>query len=172
MILKSNIFYYLFFCFNDTATTEIYTLSLHDALPIWVRAVEWGETLMRWLSLMLNFNQFLPGMESRNTWFNQVVILTLQMRRQLPKKTQSTNINPPRFNLCLSIDIFRSEERPFCAPRIVLVGFHKCGTTDSSKWFQNERFSYRNADFFLDKIGSLCPQDFFEIRSKIFVRYV
>src|SRR6266516_4892383 len=27
------IFY--FFFFNDTATTEIYTLSLHDALPIW-----------------------------------------------------------------------------------------------------------------------------------------
>src|SRR3712207_8285524 len=23
------------FVFNDTATTEIYTLSLHDALPIW-----------------------------------------------------------------------------------------------------------------------------------------
>src|SRR5258708_10237712 len=26
--------YCLFFFFNDTATTEIYTLSLHDALPI------------------------------------------------------------------------------------------------------------------------------------------
>src|SRR3712207_9275965 len=26
--------YYIFFFFNDTATTEIYTLSLHDALPI------------------------------------------------------------------------------------------------------------------------------------------
>src|ERR1035438_10397236 len=25
------------FFFNDTATTEIYTLSLHDALPIWVQ---------------------------------------------------------------------------------------------------------------------------------------
>src|SRR2546429_8949385 len=25
----------LSFLFNDTATTEIYTLSLHDALPIW-----------------------------------------------------------------------------------------------------------------------------------------
>src|SRR2546421_9584729 len=25
----------IFFFFNDTATTEIYTLSLHDALPIW-----------------------------------------------------------------------------------------------------------------------------------------
>src|SRR5256885_9706238 len=31
----------MFFFFNDTATTEIYTLSLHDALPISVR----GETL-------------------------------------------------------------------------------------------------------------------------------
>src|SRR2546430_14579799 len=27
-----------FFFFNDTATTEIYTLSLHDALPIYARA--------------------------------------------------------------------------------------------------------------------------------------
>src|SRR5258708_15214870 len=26
-----------FFFFNDTATTEIYTLSLHDALPIYLR---------------------------------------------------------------------------------------------------------------------------------------
>src|SRR5260370_203339 len=29
-----------FFFFNDTATTEIYTLSLHDALPICQRAHE------------------------------------------------------------------------------------------------------------------------------------
>src|SRR5438094_9973505 len=29
-------FFFLFFFFNDTATTEIYTLSLHDALPICV----------------------------------------------------------------------------------------------------------------------------------------
>src|SRR5574337_1882602 len=28
----------LSFFFNDTATTEIYTLSLHDALPIWPRS--------------------------------------------------------------------------------------------------------------------------------------
>src|SRR3712207_9246886 len=28
---------FLFFFFNDTATTEIYTLSLHDALPIFQR---------------------------------------------------------------------------------------------------------------------------------------
>src|SRR5256885_15956075 len=31
---------YFFFFFNDTATTEIYTLSLHDALPIFRRLRE------------------------------------------------------------------------------------------------------------------------------------
>src|SRR5690349_24506783 len=30
----SSLFFFFFFFFNDTATTEIYTLSLHDALPI------------------------------------------------------------------------------------------------------------------------------------------
>src|SRR3989449_8442427 len=33
MILPSSSVFFFFF-FNDTATTEIYTLSLHDALPI------------------------------------------------------------------------------------------------------------------------------------------
>src|SRR2546430_10413415 len=32
----------IFFFFNDTATTEIYTLSLHDALPIYRRAAHGG----------------------------------------------------------------------------------------------------------------------------------
>src|SRR6266404_9265375 len=39
-------FFFLFF-FNDTATTEIYTLSLHDALPIsrgWPTAGTWDST--------------------------------------------------------------------------------------------------------------------------------
>src|SRR5438132_10912057 len=31
-------FLFFIFFFNDTATTEIYTLSLHDALPIWAAA--------------------------------------------------------------------------------------------------------------------------------------
>ena len=35
------LFYFiLFFFFNDTATTEIYTLSLHDALPIFLWSKE------------------------------------------------------------------------------------------------------------------------------------
>src|SRR5690349_24172438 len=35
LTLQSSTVSLFFFFFNDTATTEIYTLSLHDALPIW-----------------------------------------------------------------------------------------------------------------------------------------
>src|SRR2546427_12734014 len=34
-----DVFFSSFFFFNDTATTEIYTLSLHDALPIYAAGV-------------------------------------------------------------------------------------------------------------------------------------
>src|SRR2546427_8802014 len=34
MLYSCSISFLFFFFFNDTATTEIYTLSLHDALPI------------------------------------------------------------------------------------------------------------------------------------------
>src|SRR3712207_9412044 len=36
-----------FFFFNDTATTEIYTLSLHDALPIYLAAVDIESRVLR-----------------------------------------------------------------------------------------------------------------------------
>src|SRR3989454_3913486 len=38
---------YFFFFFNDTATTEIYTLSLHDALPIYDGLAGTGISLYR-----------------------------------------------------------------------------------------------------------------------------
>src|SRR3712207_7327461 len=33
-------FFFVFFFFNDTATTEIYTLFLHDALPIFEQLIQ------------------------------------------------------------------------------------------------------------------------------------
>src|SRR3712207_6857834 len=38
--------YFIFF-FNDTATTEIYTLSLHDALPIWCSRTSQGRSVTK-----------------------------------------------------------------------------------------------------------------------------
>src|SRR5260370_28878102 len=42
--------FFIFFFFNDTATTEIYTLSLHDALPISMppEATWLGVTCFQW----------------------------------------------------------------------------------------------------------------------------
>src|SRR2546422_8534872 len=39
------VFNFLIFFFNDTATTEIYTLSLHDALPI--SRIKWSDARLR-----------------------------------------------------------------------------------------------------------------------------
>src|SRR5260370_41233597 len=55
----SFILYPFFFFFNDTATTEIYTLSLHDALPICHRC---AARCRSWLSRL----GFLPG--RRREW--------------------------------------------------------------------------------------------------------
>src|SRR5215203_6982083 len=51
-----------FFFFNDTATTEIYTLSLHYALPIWRRAPPTAIVPMRTkvLVLALTLNPIVP----------------------------------------------------------------------------------------------------------------
>ena len=43
---------YIFFFFNDTATTEIYTLSLHDALPIFFCSNQSFETLIFRFSIL------------------------------------------------------------------------------------------------------------------------
>src|SRR3712207_7829553 len=53
------------FFFNDTATTEIYTLSLHDALPIWL-AVPHADRLAAMLSLAGRALVFVPSRLARH----------------------------------------------------------------------------------------------------------
>src|SRR5229473_7358265 len=67
-------FFFLFFFFNDTATTEIYTLSLHDALPIPPFPAIVPATCMPWpcpspTALSRRFappTQFVPASTSRS----------------------------------------------------------------------------------------------------------
>src|SRR6202041_530121 len=47
VMLNISVSFLFFFFFNDTATTEIYTLSLHDALPIWVDPTGFGVIFAR-----------------------------------------------------------------------------------------------------------------------------
>src|SRR5947209_20553839 len=41
------VFIFFLFFFTATATTEIYTLSLHDALPIWLKSAAVAESTSR-----------------------------------------------------------------------------------------------------------------------------
>src|SRR2546423_6243715 len=45
---------FFFFFFNDTATTEIYTLSLHDALPIFIATMDDAGTELENGSLLID----------------------------------------------------------------------------------------------------------------------
>src|SRR2546425_8523303 len=49
--------FFFFFFFNDTATTEIYTLSLHDALPISDLYKDQVRALGRHLNLPKEFSE-------------------------------------------------------------------------------------------------------------------
>src|SRR5688572_6559758 len=60
--------YFLSFFFNDTATTEIYTLSLHDALPIFAQ-----DTYSRLYERDFDISpRSLPRVDQRTAWTNLV----------------------------------------------------------------------------------------------------
>src|SRR3712207_7060193 len=61
----------IFFFFNDTATTEIYTLSLHDALPILVGSII-GVVI---LSLIQSIVSFSPAPSSWQTLINGLIVV-------------------------------------------------------------------------------------------------
>src|SRR3712207_8145790 len=93
-----------FFFFNDTATTEIYTLSLHDALPISLaQRMELLETELRILeetsAVQFARNATLPLVSAEYTYRSEEHTSELQSRQYLvcrlllEKKKHRTLIN-------------------------------------------------------------------------------
>src|SRR2546422_8518754 len=85
--------FYVFFFFNDTATTEIYTLSLHDALPIsdrlWQgfgRRNQKGLELSSHHSRQLSLGQLVPRLRSEEHTSELQSRLHLVCRLLLEKK--------------------------------------------------------------------------------------
>src|SRR5258708_19792158 len=82
----------LFFFFNDTATTEIYTLSLHDALPIYHIAVPVHRDILLGLvdletleAIDAELFQQLEGVRARHVHVGHVVGLVEQHGGLLPR---------------------------------------------------------------------------------------
>src|SRR2546426_4402021 len=80
-----------FFFFNDTATTEIYTLSLHDALPILRVEVLWSALVIRPMSS--------PG-SLRGIWLVTARFVTVRCLRD----RKSTRLNSS--HLVISYAVF------------------------------------------------------------------
>src|SRR5690242_21844078 len=81
------------FFFNDTATTEIYTLSLHDALPI-LSKVDSPEQVRRLADAVPEDIELVPNIESRSeehtselqSHVNLVCRLLLEKKKKKNKK--------------------------------------------------------------------------------------
>src|SRR3712207_6899284 len=90
------------FFFNDTATTEIYTLSLHDALPIYNRLVGIARTLSEPLYSpvgLLGGHLYLPSRVRRE------LIATLFFVLQRPARVdrKSTRLNSSHANISYAV---------------------------------------------------------------------
>src|SRR5438270_2752858 len=103
---------YLFsFFFNDTATTEIYTLSLHDALPISLRPERGAVQRIDWAGsadLIPSSSSILSGSPSRCCWtresrdrkstrlnssHSQISYAVFCLKKKKKKKNINININ-------------------------------------------------------------------------------
>src|SRR5438034_11381695 len=82
----------LFFFFNDTATTEIYTLSLHDALPILDRGRQRGQygidEIRQLLGVELRSEEHTSELQSHS---DLVCRLLLEKKKNLMNKIISRN---------------------------------------------------------------------------------
>src|SRR3712207_9351031 len=91
----------VFFFFNDTATTEIYTLSLHDALPIWpIPLPPRRNPLVRLLALVPTL--LLLGLAA---W----VVLFLVMAPRLDRK--STRLNSSHANISYAVFCLKKKKQ-------------------------------------------------------------
>src|ERR1035437_11091656 len=93
----------LFFFFNDTATTEIYTLSLHDALPIYCVTVLPAPAEEKWMA------QFGNRSEEQTSELQSRQYLVCRLLLEKKKKTYRRS----------SVYVLWSTQAGVCSPRPV-----------------------------------------------------
>src|SRR6516162_10224347 len=98
------IFFFLFFFFNDTATTEIYTLSLHDALPIYLPNANVNKTRQQLYGLNVlpdNMGGDTPFVETSAATGKGIDELLDQLSVVAELKELKANPNRPAEGTCL-----------------------------------------------------------------------
>src|SRR3712207_7771841 len=105
----------VFFFFNDTATTEIYTLSLHDALPIFNVSREGVGQLGREAAApalaQLHHHRVVPGVAVRGL---QLDGREGRVGPRLPRDRKSTRLNSSHANISYAVFCLKKKQLIFC----------------------------------------------------------
>src|SRR3712207_7632949 len=91
---------YLVFFFNDTATTEIYTLSLHDALPISVPFISMSNCGVQLAGANPTSETQNVYLEQRSTTFNRLAFYSFSPGNSDRK---STRLNSSHANISYAV---------------------------------------------------------------------
>src|SRR3712207_7956118 len=91
----------MFFFFNDTATTEIYTLSLHDALPIFEQPGEVGRVDLD-LGEAAAFGQPIRPPAAKSRGVAEAVDVDL-VEAHLDEDRKSTRLNSSHANISYAV---------------------------------------------------------------------
>src|SRR3712207_8194741 len=108
--MSSRCVLFIFFFFNDTATTEIYTLSLHDALPILGPAAGSGTGAVR----------FAQGTGRREASDNGKSSAMVQHRRvsiaaaRVSRDRKSTRLNSSHANISYAVFCLKKKKDNDC----------------------------------------------------------
>src|SRR3712207_7966914 len=105
-----------FFFFNDTATTEIYTLSLHDALPIfsrWMRRSTDDLRPGRTSSTSSHPGTARSSFSRRAVPRKPVVPVT---KRRLPSDRKSTRLNSSHANISYAVFCLKKKRKHIYHP--------------------------------------------------------
>src|SRR3712207_8793334 len=101
----------LLFFFNDTATTEIYTLSLHDALPI--SGVGSQRITKEWLSGKYPHSGSSPGYRWRNAFLPNTVLTPVtpaQIAANPEADRKSTRLNSSHANISYAVFCLKKKQ--------------------------------------------------------------
>src|SRR2546430_6206407 len=105
---------FFFFFFNDTATTEIYTLSLHDALPIFIVHENFAGSSLR-SNAVLNFLATLP-MAQRRHWFVCLVGASFKTLDAMQADRKSTRLNSSHSQISYAVFCLKKKKHNLRVP--------------------------------------------------------
>src|ERR1022692_1754958 len=110
-----HLFFCFFFFFNDTATTEIYTLSLHDALPISPTLVYWPAAVFLFQSLKLLTVRSEEHTSELQSPCNLVCRLLLEKKKYLVRTKNRVRPSRPPISVALVPSSLASSTNARCS---------------------------------------------------------